>query len=115
MVSGSAVLLGIIDDLTTGTLMIPEGGTENSLPAKAVDWAETNSQEAIPPEAWTAIGAPSLLSLQVRHGRLEQYNRFQWCRGMTVQCLRRIGHVACPNGKSQTFDAFLNNYELELT
>lgn len=62
-----AVLLGIIDDLTTGTLMVPEGADEQAVPANAIDWADSNSQEAIPPEAWATIGAPSVLSHQVCH------------------------------------------------
>ena len=59
------MLLGIIDDLTTGTLMVPEGAAEHAVPAQAIEWADSNTQEAIPPEAWATIGAPSVLSHRV--------------------------------------------------
>ncbi len=80
--------------------MIPEGGTENSLPAKAVEWAETNSQEAIPPEAWTAIGAPSLLSLQVKTS--QQVLMMSWC---DCSMLEKDDHMA-PKWQNHSFHPF---------
>lgn len=49
-------LLGLIDELTAGTLIAPAGLPLNPTP-EAVAWAESGA-ELVPVEAWPVLGVP---------------------------------------------------------
>ena len=54
--ASAAGLLGLIDELTAGTLVMPRGLPLNPTP-EAVAWAEGGA-ELVPVEAWPVLGVP---------------------------------------------------------